>query len=607
MSREAYPGTYRALVANANDPLGQQRVTLLIPQILGVTESAWAMPSTPTNIIPAPGDVVWVMFDAGDITAPIYTARGLLEISQQMADWVTGGSDVNTPPPPAGTPGVVGVLGGIKVSWDGLDTNGHAMPAYFHHMRVERDTVNTFPKPVVVASFTGAQTYYDSGVGYIVPYFYRLVPISKTNFPGTPTPSSPGVKALAAGRLDIGANSVTTNSFATGTFTATSGVIESLTADVISTGELDLTKGITIRSGTATPGNQARMTISTSGLNTWDASGRNTVSLSNTGSAVFTGLVTGSTIRATGIGDVSLTSTGHGIQVGPTTGFNIAMDNNEIQSRNNGAASTLALNATGGNVGLSGYGLAGAIYSNGVHVVRNDVNDSTLQIKTDYDNGYGFSQIRTWANEEINTASWNILAATIANNNTPNTIYKLRADGLGQTDGSWVGGGADFAEMFESADGTALPMGRAVTLNEDGKIRLAKPGDLVLGVTSGNPTVVGNSPLNWPNQFKRDVYGRHVLDEQGRRIPNPAWIPPPEDADDTVDHYVTRDLRDEWNAIGLIGQVVVDDDGTAKPGGWATVGSSDGSFAAAKTGYLVVRRVDPTHVVVLVTPPSPGA
>lgn len=50
--------------------------------------------------------------------------------------------------------------------------------------------------------------------------------------------------------------------------------------------------------------------------------------------------------------DVSLSSTGHAFQIGADGGTNLAMDNNEIMCRNNGAAASLYINADGGNVGL---------------------------------------------------------------------------------------------------------------------------------------------------------------------------------------------------------------------------------------------------------------
>lgn len=59
-------------------------------------------------------------------------------------------------------------------------------------------------------------------------------------------------------------------------------------------------------------------------------------------------------LRATSIHDVSLTSTAHGFQVGASDAPNIAMDGNEIMSRNNGATNTLHINLDGGAVTVNG-------------------------------------------------------------------------------------------------------------------------------------------------------------------------------------------------------------------------------------------------------------
>ena len=63
-----------------------------------------------------------------------------------------------------------------------------------------------------------------------------------------------------------------------------------------------------------------------------------------------------------GTGDVTLTSTAHPFQIGLSSGANIAMDNNEIQSRSNGAAATLYVQLEGGattfggNININGSG-----------------------------------------------------------------------------------------------------------------------------------------------------------------------------------------------------------------------------------------------------------
>ena len=78
--------------------------------------------------------------------------------------------------------------------------------------------------------------------------------------------------------------------------------------------------------------------------------GSTRVTIGSGGNATFTGTVTTPYVRVTGTGDASLSSTTHGIQVGSTNAQNLLLDNNEVLSRNNGAASTLHLQADGGTV-----------------------------------------------------------------------------------------------------------------------------------------------------------------------------------------------------------------------------------------------------------------
>lgn len=60
--------------------------------------------------------------------------------------------------------------------------------------------------------------------------------------------------------------------------------------------------------------------------------------------------------------DVNLTSTDNPIQIGTNTGVNMVFDADEIQSRNNGAASTLYLNREGGPVCVNGDNTTGIVY-----------------------------------------------------------------------------------------------------------------------------------------------------------------------------------------------------------------------------------------------------
>jgi hypothetical protein len=65
-------------------------------------------------------------------------------------------------------------------------------------------------------------------------------------------------------------------------------------------------------------------------------------------------------LRATSTGELTLSSTGHGFQVGPDGAANLAMDQNEVQARNAGAAAALHLNPDGGAV-VVGQSVANAL------------------------------------------------------------------------------------------------------------------------------------------------------------------------------------------------------------------------------------------------------
>lgn len=80
-------------------------------------------------------------------------------------------------------------------------------------------------------------------------------------------------------------------------------------------------------------------------------------------------------------------------------------------------------------------------------------------------------------------------------------------------DQNWNGGGADYAEMFESAGGTEIEPGYFVTFddNDGEKIRLfhAATDNYVLGVTSAAPAFLSNAgELRWEGKYQTDEWGR---------------------------------------------------------------------------------------------------
>ena len=162
--------------------------------------------------------------------------------------------------------------------------------------------------------------------------------------------------------------------------------------------------------------------------------------------------------------------------------------------------------------------------------------------------------------------------------------------------------GADYAEMFEWLDGNPDGedrAGRFVALDGE-KIKIAGPDDdYILGVVSAAPSVVGDTyDDQWKDMYLRDAFGRVILEdvevdlneeaEQGestetvtvkRRVLNPDF-----NADET---YIPRGERPEWDAVGMMGKLVVCDGGTCQVNGYCQAGE-DG-FAVAADSFVYGR------------------
>jgi hypothetical protein len=73
-------GKYRAAVADNLDPLGQGRLKAFVPEVLGEIPSGYALPAAPFAgagagffTVPPIGAGVWIEFEAGDTSRPIWT------------------------------------------------------------------------------------------------------------------------------------------------------------------------------------------------------------------------------------------------------------------------------------------------------------------------------------------------------------------------------------------------------------------------------------------------------------------------------------------------------------------------------------------------------
>lgn len=173
--------------------------------------------------------------------------------------------------------------------------------------------------------------------------------------------------------------------------------------------------------------------------------------------------------------------------------------------------------------------------------------------------------------------------------------------------------GADFAEYFEWADGNPSNEDRRglfVTLDGE-KIRLANADDdYILGVVSATPTITGDTQSEaWKDMYLKDIFGVFLTEkvtvpeitneETGEIVPehtetrfiiNPDY--------NSEKQYNSRDKRKEWEAIGLIGKLIVVDDGTCVANGYCNV-SNGGIATKSNEGYRVMSRLDNNHIKII--------
>ena len=93
--------------------------------------------------------------------------------------------------------------------------------------------------------------------------------------------------------------------------------------------------------------------------------------------------------------------------------------------------------------------------------------------------------------------------------------HYLRGDGEAYADASWNSMGADYAEYFESKDGSKIEVGTTVKLDGD-KIVACESGDSPLGVVrpQGCSSNIGNvAGVKWQGKYLKDDYGVPIKEE----------------------------------------------------------------------------------------------
>lgn len=181
--------------------------------------------------------------------------------------------------------------------------------------------------------------------------------------------------------------------------------------------------------------------------------------------------------------------------------------------------------------------------------------------------------------------------------------------------------GADYAEFIkpwaDGNEGGEDRVGYFVTV-KDGFLYKADDGDYIIGITSGNPSIVGNSDEDYYWRYERDAFNRIELedvpelvvkrDEEGKPVFNEDGSPEFVDTGRIVKrmkisekykkslqaNYEERKQRKEWDYVGMLGVLPLRDDGTCAPGRFCKCKGSGVATLAEERGfdtYMVLERV----------------
>ena len=91
---------------------------------------------------------------------------------------------------------------------------------------------------------------------------------------------------------------------------------------------------------------------------------------------------------------------------------------------------------------------------------------------------------------------------------------------------------------------------------------------------------------------EKDEEGNIIAQERIERQPmlNPEW--------DSAQEYVPRLKRPEWATVGVLGKLIVYDDGTLQRGDMCRCGAGGKAVKSIKGGYPVLKRVSDDKVLI---------
>lgn len=402
--------------------------------------------------------------------------------------------------------------------------------------------INSVGTPTVTASTSGAETTFT---------FNYLK--GATGAPGT-NGVTPTIKAAAGNNI---------NSVGTPTVTAsTSGTETTFTFNYL--------KGATGATGT----------VDTSTLN----SKMNTANPTGTGSFSLnrkSGTAIGNYSFTEGIDTTASGTASHAQGSGTAAGANYSFSGGVGSSVSAGAAAALAF---GENAKANGY----VSISVGGGTTTSNSYAAAFGADTTASAAYGVA-FGKYNNDGGGAATHLFTIGYGTSKTSPINAFRVSSDGSLYSPKGSITAGQDYAEYikpwFDDNIDNEDRRGYFVTIR-NGKLYKAEPGDYIVGITSGNPSVIGGGDEDWLGRWKRDEFNELIYEEIEV---DDYQIQPDEDGNtervkvgshtekhtvqvenyDPTQKYIERKDRPEWSCVGMIGVIPLRDDGTCIPGGFA--------------------------------------
>jgi hypothetical protein len=165
--------------------------------------------------------------------------------------------------------------------------------------------------------------------------------------------------------------------------------------------------------------------------------------------------------------------------------------------------------------------------------------------------------------------------------------------------------GADYAEYMEWSDGNPNNedrCGKFVTMDPSVTdklcITIANNNSYIMGIVSGNPSVIGNSDMEWRKQYLTDEFDRIIYEERTDEDGVIYEVPKLNPEFNANEAYIPRKSRKEWDTVGMRGLVPALEDGTCEVGKY--VRSNDTGYATASnepTRFMCVLKRENTVLI----------